>query len=66
MTQKETVLMMLRQGTVTTNEFIRTVPLGAEYRRCVSELRRDGYRVEAKRLHKGCWEYRLVEDVCAS
>ena len=61
MSQKSQVLAMLKAGKVTTAEFIQTPPLGAEYRARISELRRDGHRIEARKVRNGMWEYELVD-----
>ena len=61
MTQKAMVLEMLREGEKTTGDFIRRAPLGAEYRRAMSELRRDGHIIESRCRRKGEWVYRLME-----
>lgn len=57
--QWQLVLNMLKAGSVTTARFCSTMGLASEYRRCVSDLRRKGYQIDATRLREGCWEYEL-------
>ena len=61
LSQKSQVLAMLKEGPVTTARFVATPPLGAEYRARISDLRRDGHRIEATKLREGLWEYRLID-----
>jgi hypothetical protein len=57
--QWKLALEKLQLGDVTTDEWLHTPPLGAEYRRCISELRRKGYIINATRLRQGCFNYHL-------
>ena len=58
-TQKSVILAMLREGPKTTAEFCSTPGLAAEYRRAISELRKDRHTITATRQREGRWEYRL-------
>ena len=62
LTQEQALLMLLKSGPQTTRDFIESYyGLGAEYRRIISDLRKDGYEIKAERVRKGCWRYTLVE-----
>lgn len=57
--QWKQVLRMLMDGPKTTGDFVSTPPLGAEYRRAISELRRKGHKITATCQRKGSWIYSL-------
>jgi hypothetical protein len=71
MTQKQAVLQLFRMcdNVVTTAQFCsflypnergEQVGLASEYRARISNLRSDGYRIEATQMARGRWEYRLL------
>lgn len=63
MTQEQSILFLLREGPKETGDFIRSVfHLSAEYRRAVSNLRKKGCRITAKRLARGRWLYTLESE----
>ena len=62
MSQKQAVLILLRSGPKSTNEIINSpFGLAAEYRRAVSELRKEGFRIDYKHGKGGSGIYTLVE-----
>jgi hypothetical protein len=62
MTQKEQVLAMLRTGPKRTADFCVAAGLAAEWRRAMTELRRAGHIIIARRIRQGSWEFTLAVD----
>ena len=61
MTQKQAILKLLRDGPKTTNDLIQApYGLAAEFRRAISELRKDGFRIEYEHGPGGSGVYRLL------
>jgi hypothetical protein len=61
--QWKIALEMLQSGDVTTDIWINTPPLGAEYRRAIDDLRKRGYNIPPPtRIRKGCFNYHLVQE----
>lgn len=62
MSQKQSILNLLRSGPKTTNDLINApFGLAAEYRRAISELRDEGFRIDYKHGKGGTGTYTLIE-----
>lgn len=64
MSQKARIMYLLEGGPKTTRDFVRIPELAAEYRRTISNLRKElrphGQDIVAKKRDRGCWVYSLV------
>ena len=63
MKQKQAILYLLRSGPKTTTEIIQApYYLGAEYRRCISQLRDLGYKIDYTHRKGGAGFYTLLSE----
>ncbi len=61
MTQTERILEALRKGPLTNADIVRAMNIFNSTGR-ISDLRKQGYRIEARKVRGGLWEYKLMPD----
>ena len=60
MTQRQTVLKMLKEGPKTTAEFLQAfIP---RYSARILELKQEGVPIESKKVRKGSWSYWIADN----